>query len=366
VGGPGRRGAPGRPLRWTSKRTGKLAGELGRHGFKVSPQTVGNLLQASGYSLQATHKTLEGTAHPDRNGQFEFISDRADDFLARGSPVISVDTKKKELIGDFKNAGREWQPKGEPVPVRVHDFIDASLGKAIPYGVYDLGLNTGWVNVGVDHDTPEFAVRSIADWWRHMGRRAYPEATELFITADGGGSNSFRARLWKAELQRFADRTGLAISVSHFPPGTSKWNKIEHRLFCHITENWRGRPLVDHETVVQLIGSVRTSTGLTVRAKLDTRLYETGVRVDDQEMDGLSITLDAFHATGTTPFIHGAPMRRADRVVSDRFPSSPTHHLLRRRARGTLNLATRFEVDLGVRAVVRVFPLGNRSLRPPP
>jgi Rhodopirellula transposase DDE domain len=209
--------------------------------------------------------------------------------------VISVDTKKKELVGDFKNAGREWQPKGEPVPVRVHDFIDRELGKVIPYGIYDVARNVGWVNVGVDHDTPEFAVRSIADWWKHMGKRAYPDANELLITADSGGSNAARSRLWKAELQLFADRTGIAISVSHLPPGTSKWNKIEHRLFCHITENWRGRPLVDRETVVQLIGSVRTTAGLTVKAKLDTRQYATGIKVVDAEMDSLLITKETFH-----------------------------------------------------------------------
>jgi len=198
-------------------------------------------------------------------------------------------------VGDFKNGGREWQPQGQPVPVRVHDFIDPAMGKVIPYGVYDLGSNTGWVNVGIDHDTPEFAVESIARWWRQMGKHAYPEAKELLITADGGGSNSARSRLWKVELQRFADRTGLTVSVSHFPPGTSKWNKIEHRLFCHITENWRGRPLVDHETVVQLIGSVRTSTGLTVKAKLDTGTYPLGIKVPDAEMDSLVITTEDFH-----------------------------------------------------------------------
>ena len=196
-----------------------------------------------------------------RNEQFEFISERVDDFQARGAPVISVDTEKKELVGDFKNAGAEWQPAGQPVPVRVHDFIDDALGKVIPYGVYDLDNNAGWVNVGIDHDTPEFAVRSIADWCKRMGKRAYPETKELLITADAGGSNAARSRVWKLELQRFADHTGITISVSHFPPGTSKWNKIEHRLFCHITENWRGRPLTDHETVVQLIESVRATTG---------------------------------------------------------------------------------------------------------
>jgi hypothetical protein len=292
---PVTRGDPESPLRWTSKSTRKLADELEQQGYRVSPQKVGQLLYASGYSLQATHKTLEGASQPDRNEQFEFINARVDSFQARGAPVISVDTKKKELVGDFKNAGREWQPKGKPVPVRVHDFIDDALGKVIPYGVYDLARNTGWVNVGVDHDTPEFAVESIARWWRYMGKRVYPEVKELLITADGGGSNAARSRLWKAELQRFADRTGITISVSHFPPGTSKWNKIEHRLFCHITENWRGRPLVDHETIVQLIGSVRTTTGLTVKAKLDTRAYPIGVKVSDAEMDALLVTHEHFH-----------------------------------------------------------------------
>jgi len=292
---PVTRGDPESPLRWTSKSTRKLAEELAHQGYQVSPQKVGQLLHASGYSLQATHKTLEGSSHPDRNKQFEIINARVDKFQGRGAPVISVDTKKKELIGDFKNAGREWQPKGEPVPVRVHDFIDDALGKLVPYGVYDLARNTDWVNVGIDHDTPEFAVESIARWWRTMGKRTYPEATELLITADSGGSNAVRSRLWKLELQRFADRSGLAISVSHFPPGTSKWNKIEHRLFCHITENWRGRPLVDHETVVQLIGSVRTSTGLKVKAKIDTRQYPTGIKVSNAEMDSLCITHEVFH-----------------------------------------------------------------------
>jgi hypothetical protein len=292
---PVTRGDPESPLRWTSKSTRKLADELSQKGFVCSPQKVGQLLHASGYSLQSTNKTLEGASHPDRNEQFEFINARVDAFHAIGAPVISVDTKKKELVGDFANAGREWQPQGQPVPVRVHDFIDPALGKAIPYGVYDLARNDAWVSVGVDHDTPEFAVHSIAQWWRRMGRRAYPDATELLITADAGGSNSSRSRLWKTELQDFADRTGLAISVCHFPPGTSKWNKIEHRLFCHITENWRGRPLVDHETVVQLIGSVRTRTGLTVKAALDTREYVTGTKVSDDEMALLSITHSTFH-----------------------------------------------------------------------
>ena len=292
---PVTRGDPESPLRWSSKSTRKLASELGAQGYKVSPQKVGQLLHASGYSLQANEKTLEGSSHPDRNEQFEFINSRVDAFHGRSAPVISVDTKKKELVGDFKNGGSEWQPTGTPVPVRTHDFIDADLGKVIPYGVYDIARNVGWVNVGVDHDTPAFAVRSIAEWWRVMGKRAYPDATELLITADGGGSNSSRARLWKIELQQFADRTGLAISVSHVPPGTSKWNKIEHRLFCHITENWRGRPLVDRETVVQLIGSVRTTAGLVVKAQLDTREYPTGIKVSNDDMERLVITTETFH-----------------------------------------------------------------------
>jgi len=292
---PVTRGDPASPLRWTSKSTRRLATELATHGYAVSPQKVGQLLNASGYSLQATQKTLEGTAHPDRNEQFEFINDQVDAFHGRGAPVISVDTKKKELVGAFQNAGREWQPSGDPAPVRVHDFMDDVLGKVIPYGVYDLGRNTGWVSVGIDHDTPAFAVASIARWWRYMGRPTYPDARQLLITADAGGSNSARARLWKVELQRFADRTGLTISVSHFPPGTSKWNKIEHRLFCHITENWRGRPLIDHETVVQLIGSVRTTAGLTVKAKLDTRAYPLGIKVPKTDMDSLLLTRAEFH-----------------------------------------------------------------------
>jgi hypothetical protein len=292
---PVTRGDPESPLRWTSKSTRKLAAELSAQGYPVSPQKVGQLLNASGYSLQATQKTIEGTAHPDRDEQFGFINDLVDAFQGRGAPVISVDTKKKELIGAFANGGREWQPSAELVRVRVHDFVDPTLGKAIPYGVYDLAQNTGWVSVGIDHDTPAFAVESIARWWRYMGKQTYPDARELVITADAGGSNSARAGLWKVELQRFADRTGLTVSVSHFPPGTSKWNKIEHRLFCHITENWCGRPLTDHETVVQLIGSVRTKTGLTVKAKLDTRTYPLGVKVPKADMDNLLITRAEFH-----------------------------------------------------------------------
>jgi hypothetical protein len=307
---PVTRGDPMSPLRWTSKSTRKLAEELASRGYTLSPQKVGQLLRANGYSLQAVNKTIEGSAHPDRNAQFEFINERVDASHSRGAPVISVDTKKKELVGDFKNAGREWQPQGEPVPVRVHDFIDEKLGKAIPYGVYDVGLNNAWVSVGVDHDTAEFAVESISRWWRHMGKKAHPDATELLITADGGGSNGYRSRLWKIELQRFADRTGLTIGVSHFPPGTSKWNKIEHRLFCHITENWRGRPLVDHETIVQSIGSVRTTKGLFVKAKLDTSTYETGISVRDSEMDELNIVYEAFHGDWNYTIMPNRPPTR--------------------------------------------------------
>ena len=240
-------------------------------------------------------KTREGTSHPDRNAQFEHINATADGCLQRGQPVISVDTKKKELVGDFKNAGREWQPQGAPEHTGVHDFPQDALGKAIPYGVYDMGRNEAWVSVGRDHDTPGFAVASIRRWWKTMGIVAYPNATELFITADAGGSNGYRSRAWKLELQRFADETNLRVRVSHFPPGTSKWNKIEHRLFCHITQNWRGRPLRTFETIVDLIGNTRTSAGLRVKAKLDTRHYPTGVTVTNKEMNNLSLRSDRFH-----------------------------------------------------------------------
>ena len=291
---PATRGHPMSPLRWTCKSVRTLATELTRQGHGVSHQTVSEILQESGYSLQANRKTREGSGHPDRNAQFEHIARRAKQFQQRGQPVISVDTKKKELVGDFKNAGREWHPKGQPTAVRVHDFQDDELGKAIPYGVYDLGANAGWVSVGIDHDTPEFAVESIYAWWRQMGRKTYPEASELLITADGGGSNGSRTRLWKVALQRMADATGLKVSVCHFPPGTSKWNKIEHRMFCHITRNWRGRPLESLEVVVNLIASTTTTTGL--RVALDTDEYPTGVKVNDALMAALDLTPDKFHA----------------------------------------------------------------------
>jgi hypothetical protein len=306
---PVTRGDPESPLRWTSKSTRKLATELTERGKPISPQKVGQLLFAMGYRLQAVQKTLEGTEHPDRNAQFEFINDRVEAYQARNAPVISVDTKKKELVGDFTNAGREWQPISEPVPVRVHDFIDKDLGKVIPYGVYDVGRNEGWVNVGVDHDTPEFAVASIARWWSQMGRKVYEKATELLITADAGGSNAYRSRVFKTELQALADRTGLTIGVSHFPPGTSKWNKIEHRMFCHITENWRGRPLVDHETVVQLIGATRTTTGLRIKAKLDERSFPKGVEVTDEELAEVNLIREAFHGEWNYTI---APRRRRE------------------------------------------------------
>jgi hypothetical protein len=255
------RGDPMSPLRWTCKSVRQLAGELRRHRHKVGPTTVARLLREAGYSLQGNRKTREGGSHPDRNTQFEFINKRVKAFQRRGQPVISVDTKKKELIGDFKNGGREWRPKGEPEEVRVHDFQDPALGKAIPYGVYDLTHNEGWVSVGIDHDTAEFAAEAIRRWWRKMGSKRYPRASELLITADGGGSNGSRCRLWKVALQKLADRTGLSLSVSHLPPGTSKWNKIEHRLFCHITQNWRGKPLVSHEVIVNLIANTPQPKG---------------------------------------------------------------------------------------------------------
>jgi Rhodopirellula transposase DDE domain len=289
------RGDPMSPLRWTCKSRAKLAAALTADGWRVSSTTVGHLLHALGYRLQALRKTQEGTSHPDRNAQFEHINAAAATFLQRQQPVISVDTKKKELVGDFKTAGREWQPTGMPEPVRVHDFPGDAIGKAIPYGVYDMARNEAWVSVGRDHDTPAFAVASIRQWWTMMGRAAYPQATALLITADAGGSNGYRSRTWKQEVQRLADDLRLVIHVSHFPPGTSKWNKIEHRLFCHITENWRGRPLRTFETVVDLIGHTRTAAGLRVKAKLDTRRYPTGRVVTRAEMRDLALHPHVFH-----------------------------------------------------------------------
>ena len=262
---------------------------------RVSSTTVGRLLHASGYSLQSVRKSREGASHPDRNAQFEHINATADDFAQRHQPVISVDTKSKELVGDFKNKGREWQPKGMPERTLVHDFPQDASGKAIPYGVYDMARNEAWVNVGRDHDTPAFAVASIRRWWNAMGRSAYRDAQELLITADAGGSNGYRSRAWKHELQKFSDETNLRIRVSHFPPGTSKWNKIEHRLFCHITQNWRGKPLRSFETIVDTIGNTRTASGLKVKARLDKRTYPTGVVTTKAQMDALSLHAHEFH-----------------------------------------------------------------------
>ena len=283
------RGDPTSPLRWTCKSRAKLAAALAKQGWKISSTKVSHLLHELGYSLQSTRKSTEGTSHPDRNAQFEHINATATSFLKRKQPVISVDTKKKELVGDFKNGGKEWQPKGTPDMVLVHDFPDDSVGKAIPYGVYDMARNEAWVSIGRDHDTPAFAVASIRQWWRTMGQPVYQGANALFITADAGGSNGYRSRVWKAELQKFADELGMRIVVSHFPPGTSKWNKIEHRLFCHITENWRGKPLRTWETVVQLIGSTRTNAGLRVKAKLDPKRYPIGVEVTKEQMSELNL-----------------------------------------------------------------------------
>lgn len=292
---PTTRGDPMSPLRWTTKGLRTLAGELTSTGYNVSPKTVSKLLRELGYSLQATRKTVEGKQHADRDAQFKYINRQTRAFQRSGKPVISVDTKKKELIGSFANKGREWQPKKKPERVRVHDFPSDAEGKAIPYGVYDVNRNEGWVSVGVDHDTGAFAVSAIRAWWRSMGSTPYAETDELYIVADAGGSNSYRNRLWKSELQKFSDDTGLQIRVSHMPPGTSKWNKIEHRLFSHISQNWRGRPLVDYETVVNLIANTTTATGLKVKAKLNRRRYPTKTKVPEHIMKELALTPMRFH-----------------------------------------------------------------------
>jgi transposase len=289
------RGDPEAPLRWTCKSVRQLTAELTRMKHRVSHQVVADLLHELGYSLQANRKTREGADHPDRNAQFEHLNGKVKWSLGRRQPVISVDTKKKELVGDFKNNGRELRPKGKPERVRVHDLVDPELGRATPYGIYDLGRNSGWVSVGVDHDTAEFAVETIRRWWRSMGRPAYPQATRLLITADAGGSNGSRLRLWKVELQKLADETGLRIVICHFPPGTSKWNKIEHRLFSYISQNWRGKPLRSFETIVSLIAATTTATGLKVHAELDTESYRAGIKVSDQEMANVKIRRDKFH-----------------------------------------------------------------------
>jgi hypothetical protein len=292
---PMTRGHPETPLRWTCKSTRRLAAELTRQNHPVSDRTVASLLYAAGYSLQANRKTREGKDHPDRNAQFEYISQQVGRVQKRGQPVVSVDTKKKELVGDFKNPGQEWRPEGDPQKVRVHDFKDEELGKAIPYGVYDVANNQGWVSVGIDHDTAYFAANSIRRWYEDMGSKRFPRARELMITADGGGSNSSRSRLWKVALQGLADQLELQLKVCHFPPGTSKWNKIEHRLFSYITSNWRGQPLVNLEAIVNLIASTTTKTGLIVQAALDTNAYETGLKVSDEEMAKLRLKRCDFH-----------------------------------------------------------------------
>jgi hypothetical protein len=289
------RGDPQSPLRWTCKSTRTLAEALGRQGYHVCHRTVASLLHDLDYSLQANRKTREGTHHPDRNAQFEHINAEVQAFQRRHQPVISVDAKKKENIGDFKNPGQEWQPHGCPEEVRSKDFKDKKLGKVNPYGVYDLTCNDGWVSVGVDHDTAAFATETMRRWWQEMGQRTYPQARELLVTADCGGSNSYRCRLWKVSLQHVADETGLRIHVCHFPPGTSKWNKIEHRMFCHITHNWRGRPLTSRAVVVSLIGSTKTKAGLQIEAALDTNAYPTGIKVSDEELATVQIKPDNFH-----------------------------------------------------------------------
>ena len=289
------RGDPESPLRWTCKSTRTLAEELTGQGHPISDRTVAALLYEAGYSLQANCKTREGRRHPDRNAQFEYINAQARRFQKRGQPVISVDTKKQELVGDFKNPGRAWRPQGEPEEVRVHDFQDKQLGKAIPYGVYDVTNNQGWVSVGIDHDTAYFAAASIQRWWEEMGVQRFPQAQEVLITADGGGSNSSRSRLWKLALQGLADAIGLRLTVCHFPPGTSKWNKVEHRLFCFITNNWRGQPLLSHQVIVNLIANTTTTQGLMVKAALDENTYETGIKVTDEQMAGLRLKPAKFH-----------------------------------------------------------------------
>src|SRR6266567_2182261 len=289
------RGDPESPLRWTCKSVRKLAEELIRQGHQVSHQLVSEVLYELGYSLQANRKTREGGDHPDRDAQFEYINAQAESFLAEGSPVVSVDAEKIEKEGDFKNAGREWCPQGEPEQVRVYDFPISGLGRATPYGVYDLGQNAGWVNVGMDHDTATFAVESIRRWWNAVGQDQYPEAKRLLISADGGGSNGSRVRLWKWELQQLADETGLSITVCHLPPGTSKWNKIEHRLFAWISQNWRGKPLTSYAVILKLIAATTTEAGLTVQCQLDTNTYPAGRKISDEEMATLSIQPDSFH-----------------------------------------------------------------------
>ena len=305
---PVTRGDPESPLRWTCKSVRKLAEELHRLGHQTSHRMVAELLHELGYSLQANRKTLEGSSHADRDQQFQHINQQVTQLLTQRQPVISVDTKKKELVGDFKNTGAELRPKGDPEKVRVHDFVIPELGRAAPYGVYDLANNSGWVSVGVDHDTSAFAVETIRRWWRSMGQQSYPHATELLITADSGGSNGSRVRLWKFELQRLADETGLELRVCHLPPGPSKWNKIEHRLFSFISQNWRGKPLVSHQVIVDLISATSTKAGLRVRAQIDSNLYPSGLKVSDKEVAALHIERDAFHGEWNYKILPRSPV----------------------------------------------------------
>ncbi len=313
---PATMGDPMRPLLWVSKSHAKLAQALVAMGHKVSASTVAKLLESIGFRRQANRKTREGGDHPDRDAQFELINNQVIEFQSQHQPVISVDTKKKELVGDFKNGGSDYRPTGTPDEVRVHDFMDKDLGKAIPHGVYDISANAGWVTVGIDHDTAEFAVNSIRYWWQNMGQERYPEATALMISADGGGSNGSRLRLWKRQLQAFADESGLTIRVCHYPPGTSKWNKVEHKLFCHISQNWRGKPLTSRLAIVELIGATTTATGLTVRCALDERTYETAIKVSDEEMRTLNITWDAFHPDWNYTICPRAPRPSSDEAIN--------------------------------------------------
>jgi hypothetical protein len=292
---PTTRGDPQSPLLWTCKSLRKLSQGLREMGHEIGRTLAGELLHKLGYTLQSNRKTREGSNHPDRDAQFRYINDRVKEALAGAQPAISVDTKKKELVGDFKNGGREWHPKGSPEEVRVHDFVIPELGRAVPYGVYDIADDSGWVSVGIDHDTAAFATNAIRNWWRLMGRERYPDATSLLITADGGGSNGSRVRLWKLELQKLADDLGVPITVCHLPPGTSKWNRIEHRLFSFITSNWRGKPLVSHKVIVQLIAATTTKTGLSVRCELDENIYPSGIKVSDAEIHAINLTRHDFH-----------------------------------------------------------------------
>ena len=310
---PSERGDPMSPLRWTCKGLRRLAAELRAMGHKISHTVVGELLKGQKFSLQANSQTREGASHPDRDAQFAHINRRVSHALAEKPPVISVDTKKKELVGDFKNAGREWRRQGDPEEVRVHDFLIKDLGRAVPYGIYDLAANAGWVSVGIDHDTAEFAVQTIRNWWHSVGSKRYPNARHLTITADGGGSNGSRVRLWKRELQRLADELGIDINVHHLPPGTSKWNKIEHRLFSFISMNWRAKPLVSYRVIVDLISATTTETGLTVQCELDTSTYPKGIVVTDQEMSQINLIPDNFHGEWNYTL---RPCNKPDHVVN--------------------------------------------------